>query len=414
MKLAAERQKRETREKEVRNGRRREKRLQASLEELEDQLRDSKACEAAAATELSEARTHLDGFRTENTLLQSALATSQLAASAAGWARHQAEVTAQDVLSKARAELHAVQHAVARAVADAETARQEAARAIADAAGARHDTAAARAEAVRAQEATAAAHVQGAFVQSQLDSCAIALQKSMHDQAVQVQTLSAEVTYLKTRIAEVQAQGMQALEEERARHESALADVNTWAERALADAKARAEKTISDIEQRYRGALCDADTYLDQIRTLVASHSSSEEARLQLQAVLEASEARLFVRAKALERKNDALRKRLERLPGRHARSHTDGEVTSDLVLQLKDKGVVPDHIRMLVRGLVAQGLKFTQVKGALFTVAQAIGVPVEGDISNRTIRRIVGEGWVLAVMQLVQEIKDAEGDIRP
>lgn len=85
---------------------------------------------------------------------------------------------------------------------------------------------------------------------------------------------------------------------------------------------------------------------------------------------------------------------------------------TPKFSLKLKEKAIVPDNIGAMVCDLVAQGLKVAQVRNTIFTVAQAMGMTVEGNISERTIRRIIQEGWVAAVMQIVEEINSAEGNV--
>lgn len=346
LKLSVERQRHETLEKEARNTRRRERRLRASIEELEDQLHVSKARAEATVAALSAAKVQLEWFQAENASLRGSLMATHHTASFAAWA-------AQDALARARADVVA----------------------------ACDDAAEAQAEVKTAHEATAAAQAECTRAVPELETC------------------TAEVDRLRAYILVVEAQGASALQAEQERSEQALADANTDYERRM-----------NTLERQYRAALCEADTYLDQTRQLMASHSNSEATRVQFEAAMEESEARLLARAKTLERRNEALRKKVERFPSR--RAHLDvNDTTSAPVLRLKEKGAVPDHIRTLVRGLVAQGLKITQVKGVLEAVAGAVGVSVEGSISDRTIRRIVQEGWVLSVMQIVQEIKSAEGN---
>ncbi|EIW58834.1 uncharacterized protein TRAVEDRAFT_101714, partial [Trametes versicolor FP-101664 SS1] len=76
----------------------------------------------------------------------------------------------------------------------------------------------------------------------------------------------------------------------------------------------------------------------------------------------------------------------------------------------VKEKGVVPDATRCLVRDMIELGLKVDQVKGAIHAVTRAVGATVEGDISSRTVRRIVLEGLVASRVQIAVESKAARG----
>ncbi|KAI0819624.1 hypothetical protein BC628DRAFT_1332523 [Trametes gibbosa] len=90
--------------------------------------------------------------------------------------------------------------------------------------------------------------------------------------------------------------------------------------------------------------------------------------------------------------------------------SETEATQNEKPALVLKEKGVVPDSTRALIRDMIALGLKVDQVKGAIDAVAQAVGATVEGDVSNCSVRRITLEGLVASHMQIVRESQDAEG----
>jgi len=79
-----------------------------------------------------------------------------------------------------------------------------------------------------------------------------------------------------------------------------------------------------------------------------------------------------------------------------------------------KEDGIITDASRSMVRDLVAKlDVPVASVNGAVNVVASALGVRVEGCASSRSIRRIIGEAGVAAEVQLVDEIRQAEGTPR-
>jgi hypothetical protein len=76
--------------------------------------------------------------------------------------------------------------------------------------------------------------------------------------------------------------------------------------------------------------------------------------------------------------------------------------------LQLKDKGVIREETRDIVCNLVQLGVPMETVSSALETVAEGLGVRVQGHVSTRSVGRIVLEGGVAAKLQLVHEIEQA------
>ncbi|KAI1781781.1 hypothetical protein LXA43DRAFT_1105333 [Ganoderma leucocontextum] len=66
--------------------------------------------------------------------------------------------------------------------------------------------------------------------------------------------------------------------------------------------------------------------------------------------------------------------------------------------------------MRALVRDLLELGVSVGQVNDTIAVVARALGVPVEGSLSARSVERIALEGLVAAYCQLAEEIRDADG----
>ncbi|TRM63419.1 hypothetical protein BD626DRAFT_621753 [Schizophyllum amplum] len=77
----------------------------------------------------------------------------------------------------------------------------------------------------------------------------------------------------------------------------------------------------------------------------------------------------------------------------------------------LKEKGVIPDVARDVVTDLVAlHSVPANAVIGAFKRIASALGVPVEGDVSDRSVNRIMLEGGAASEAQFVSTIREAEG----
>ncbi|TBU27031.1 hypothetical protein BD311DRAFT_789384 [Dichomitus squalens] len=141
-------------------------------------------------------------------------------------------------------------------------------------------------------------------------------------------------------------------------------------------------------------------------------------AELDLEMCLVALPRELRKRVHLLLKENINLRRRIERFPGQKARAidkaveaaTENTNFDAPVVLKFKVNGVVPEHIRALVRDLVGLGLKVNQVKKAITQMATAAGLTVEGNMSERTGGRVVKEGGIMAQMQVVEELQSADG----
>ncbi len=79
--------------------------------------------------------------------------------------------------------------------------------------------------------------------------------------------------------------------------------------------------------------------------------------------------------------------------------------------LQLKNNGIIPDDTCSLINDLVAKdGVNPKHVLSVLNRMANHLGVPVEGSVSDWSTRQIVLEGGAAAKMQVVQCVKNAKG----
>ncbi|KAI0738461.1 hypothetical protein C8Q80DRAFT_1113708 [Daedaleopsis nitida] len=78
--------------------------------------------------------------------------------------------------------------------------------------------------------------------------------------------------------------------------------------------------------------------------------------------------------------------------------------------MRLKKHGIITSAARATVRELVALGVPVKKVNRVLAVLARLTGVTVIGSIDGRSVRRIVLEGGIAARIQLVEEIRDADG----
>ncbi|KAJ7659104.1 hypothetical protein DFH06DRAFT_989994 [Mycena polygramma] len=119
-----------------------------------------------------------------------------------------------------------------------------------------------------------------------------------------------------------------------------------------------------------------------------------------------------------LSRTIHALKEKIQRIPGRleykerKTRELTEKELShAGPALQLKEKEVIPDATRDLINDLVANdGVRPDRVVSVMKRIAAKLGVHVNGDASNRSIRRVGKEGGVAAKMQFVDAVAGAKG----
>lgn len=145
-----------------------------------------------------------------------------------------------------------------------------------------------------------------------------------------------------------------------------IADLQEEAE----EQRLKSNEEISRLRTQFAGALDEADTYLADARSTITSLSGAHDERIQdlqdqLASALHESEA-LRARIHRVQKKI-TLQRRIDRSPGQQARAigravgtHAGTDVQAPLILKLKENGIVPERIRMLVRDLVGLGLKVT------------------------------------------------------
>lgn len=77
-------------------------------------------------------------------------------------------------------------------------------------------------------------------------------------------------------------------------------------------------------------------------------------------------------------------------------------------IFPFKSKGGV--LTRTVIRELVALGIPHAKVKDATKVVLAAAGWATSGNFDRHTVARVVREGYVAAAMQVMFEVKEADG----
>lgn len=78
---------------------------------------------------------------------------------------------------------------------------------------------------------------------------------------------------------------------------------------------------------------------------------------------------------------------------------------------RLLNKGVYSEATRNLVRFLVRVGVSREHVNNVIHTVLKIAGVTVHGDVSRRTVSRVIAEGLYMATTQLGHEMEQAQSE---
>ncbi|KDQ50350.1 hypothetical protein JAAARDRAFT_200032 [Jaapia argillacea MUCL 33604] len=77
--------------------------------------------------------------------------------------------------------------------------------------------------------------------------------------------------------------------------------------------------------------------------------------------------------------------------------------------LKLKEKGVFTESARALIRDLAKHGVPSSRIDSTIHVFAAAMGVAVEGHVSERTVNQVILEGGVASMIQVVEEVHVAE-----
>ncbi|KAH7890481.1 hypothetical protein F5I97DRAFT_1973003 [Phlebopus sp. FC_14] len=124
--------------------------------------------------------------------------------------------------------------------------------------------------------------------------------------------------------------------------------------------------------------------------------------------------ARVEATNDSLRQRSNQLSKQLARAPGKTKRAvkkAVSKAVSKRKEFTLKMDGVITDTTRDLVHDLVAKhNVPVSSVNGTIEAVASAAGLEVKGEVSERSVGRIMLEADVAATVQLADEITRSKG----
>jgi hypothetical protein len=184
-----------------------------------------------------------------------------------------------------------------------------------------------------------------------------------------------------------------------------------------------AKKAHESSERRIRNGR-KRELYAVQKAGLAVAEVKVLQAQVrELTATLEAGQRDAARTAEVLQKRNTGtkkivrrLRDRLSQVPSKLERAIQKAREQASVntgVRRIKSAaGVVEDWARDLIRTLVIKvGVPVMKVPAAFLLVARALGVNIEDIVSDRTCRRIVLEGGVLAKTWLATEINESTSE---
>jgi hypothetical protein len=181
----------------------------------------------------------------------------------------------------------------------------------------------------------------------------------------------------------------------------------------------KSERRIRNGRRRELYAVQNAGLAIAEVKALKAQV-------MELTATLETGQQHAERTAEVLKEKNTGMKKmvrrlrdRLSRVPSKLERAIQKGiqacgqaSVNTGVRRIKSAAGVVEDWARDLIRTLVIKvGVPVMKVPAAFLLVARALGVDVEDTVSDRTCRRMVLEGGVLAKTWLAHEISESTSE---
>ena len=162
--------------------------------------------------------------------------------------------------------------------------------------------------------------------------------------------------------------------------------------------------------QRANLAIAEAENLQAQVTELTATlETERQDAGRAVEVVKE--------RHSKMKKKLRLVREQLSRVPSRLERAiqkatKMQSQAPAGIRRIKSAAGVVEDWARDLIRTLVIKvGVPVTKVPAAFLLVAEALGINVEDTVSDRTCRRIVLEGGVVAKIWLVKEINESASE---
>jgi hypothetical protein len=184
---------------------------------------------------------------------------------------------------------------------------------------------------------------------------------------------------------------------------------------AAVESQLQVEKAkTSEVRQRYQN-IRRREERTQATNVALRDHLKSAEAfkddLIAVQLALDKSRQEvsvLLTRNSTLVKQAKALSMRIRRAPTIQARAVEKVKAASHL-FKLQQKGVITEASRELVTDLVSlHNVPVSRVLSVVRAVAATLGVQVDGDISERSVGRIVLEGGLISQAQIVHEIQSA------
>lgn len=182
------------------------------------------------------------------------------------------------------------------------------------------------------------------------------------------------------------------------------------------------ERKFNRHEERKMAAEGKAREAEGKAETLKVALTESEKKGAEALRTVEELEGELEQASKkidTLERNKNALRMQATRAPAKQARAVNAAvektvlqEHSVNCVIHLKEKGVIPDNVRAMVRDLVSGGISAQQLPQAIHTFAAHNNMSVEGSIDKRSVGRIMLEGGIASRIQVAEMMSQTKGDI--
>ncbi|KAG1853184.1 hypothetical protein DFJ58DRAFT_728297 [Suillus subalutaceus] len=151
-----------------------------------------------------------------------------------------------------------------------------------------------------------------------------------------------------------------------------------------------------------------SQTQADQ-QSLAAAQTSLTAAKSEAKHLQERNEI--------LTKRNHALGMRVSRAPlqkahaVKKATARTIAQTTKHTTFALKNKNIITDTVCDTICKLVAtHDVPVSSVRGVFGVIADCLGIAVEGDVSTRSIGRVLQEADVAANVQMVDEMMEVDG----
>ena len=172
----------------------------------------------------------------------------------------------------------------------------------------------------------------------------------------------------------------------------------------------RSEETKRKLQDQINASTHEICLLQEHRALLVDQKNRGAQALVDTKKVLETTNLELMkLRASKAgsDRRREAMRKKIERFPGRLARAiaHISPEATHPPFDLKTHAGLVCPQIRITIQELACQGVANERILPVILAVARGLSVPIIGSFSARTVSRVMGEALVQARMQIGDEL---------